>query len=325
MLKITIISFSAETPPFSEKLIVTRANNPGFSTLSSFFSQSKNKLGAHSSPAFIFCKWHWGFRETKGKVRAIKGNSPSWCLHCHTHCLAACKQRPGSKWKTICAAEKLLVNSNSEGALVSSRLRWHEGWCVGVVYMRGSAYGWPAEVEGTFIWVCLIDMLGSMGEQKAFLQSTPIQTRSPGPPHAGARHPISHNHSTELKDTSSPPPSPHHLNTHTDGNTQRWGKQTPNNHHRHTYAHRQSNTQNPYWSSPPCCTRGPTLFWGREEGGQHSRRVPDDLLIPPWTIGSHSVVSTGGLVMCHSWLLCYHTSLNHELPNYPINNVDIYI
>lgn len=172
-------------------------------------------------------------------------------------------------------------------------------------------------------------MLGSMGEQKASLQSPPIQTRSPGPPHAGARHPISHNHSTVLKDTS-PPPSPSPLPASLK-QTHRWKhteteetdtKRPPQTHiHTQTIKHTKS-----LLIIAPCCTRGPTLFWGREEGGQHSRGVPDDPLIPPWTIGSHSVVSTGGLVMCHSRLLCYHTSLTHKLPNYPINkkdNVDI--
>lgn len=151
--------------------------------------------------------------------------------------------------------------------MVLPQLRWHEGWCVSVVYMGGSAYGGLAKVEGTFIWVCLIDMLGSMGEQKASLQSLPIQSRSPGPPHAGARHPISHNHSTELKDTAHPPtphPLPASLNTQMETGTHILGNR---NQTRHTYAHRQSNTQNPYWSWPPCCTRGPTLFWRRGRAG----------------------------------------------------------
>lgn len=144
------------------------------------------------------------FRETKGKVRTVKGSLPA-----QDQTMTAREQKPGSKWKTICVAEKLPFNFNPEGLLVLPRLRWHEGWCVSVVYMGGSAYGRLAKVEGTFIWVCLIDMLGSMGEQKASLQSLPIQSRSPGPPHAGARHPISHNHNTELKDTAHPPnPSP---------------------------------------------------------------------------------------------------------------------
>lgn len=55
--------------------------------------------------------------------------------------------------------------------------------------------------------------------------------------------------------------------------------------------------------SPLSCTRGLILFWGRQEEGKHSRRVSDDPLIPPWTIGSPSVGSYGGLLMCQSWLL----------------------
>lgn len=167
--------------------------------------------------------------------------------------------------------------------------------------MGGSAYGQPAEVEGTFIWVCLIGMLGSMEEQRASLQSPPIQTQSLGHPLAGAHHPISH---TGLK----PPPSP--TPSQTSLKHMQTGKQTPNGHHRHTvHTHTDNKTHKIPIDHCPLLYKWSHAVLGRWERGQHTRRVPDDPLIPPWTIGSHSVVSSWGLVMCHSWLFCYWTTM----------------
>lgn len=164
-------------------------------------------------------------------------------------------------------------------------------------------------------------MLGSMGEQKASLQSPPIQSRSPGPPHAGARHPISHNHSTELKDTAHPPnphPLPASLNTQMETGTHtHTRKQKPNQTHIRTQTIKH--TKSLLIMAPLLYPRPHTVLEAGE-GGQHSRRVPDDPLIPPWTIGSHSVVSARRLLMCHSYRN-KNVSILHECINLTVKNI----
>lgn len=136
------------------------------------------------------------------------------------------------------------------------------------------------------------------GQQKGSLRGSPIHSGSPGPPHEGARHPISHKHNPGPRHLSPPPPSL--KQTHRE-NTLR----IPTDNQTH---------QIPIDHKPPPSFGPEAPRWGEWKGGRPGRRVPDDPLIPPWTIGSHSVVSTGRLLMCHSRLLCRPTSLTHALP-----------
>lgn len=170
-----------------------------------FFSKQKQAWSRYCSLAFISVNGSWFFRETKRKVSAV------------SHTLSEGFQaKAGAKRKTIFATWK----EDSWSDLAQRAVRYTA--CSPMTERRWCACDWPAEVEGTFIWIRLIDMLGSMTEEKASLQSLPIQSRSPGPPQTGACLPISHNHSTELKETSPPyalTHSSHHLNTYTDGKT----------------------------------------------------------------------------------------------------------
>lgn len=120
-------------------------------------------------------------------------------------------------------SEKQSVQRKSSQSILTHEAFWYASsssdmglicWC----RLHGSLNIRPAYWGSGHIYFSLSNWhVGIDGEQKASLQSLPIQSQSPGPLHAGAQHPISQNYRTKLKDTN--PTSLHYLNGHADGNT----------------------------------------------------------------------------------------------------------
>lgn len=276
-----------------------------------FFYLTAITSAGHTTPLFsFFCKCQLGFIETK-KLKRLN-HKRSFMMSAVSHTLSDSSQAEARvKVKNNLCSGKALGQFLPSGPFGFSTLRWHRGWCVGVVYTERlcvwlACRGWGHIYLNLSNWHVGID-----GGTESLCTEAANTEPAPWVPTRWACHPITHNHSTELKDTS-PPSSPH---PHTPNRQQ--NKQQPQTHmHTQTIKHTKS-----LLISPP---HPPTQFYQRphtvlgEVGGRAiwGRGFPDDPPIPPWTIGSHSVVSIGGLVMCHSWLLCYWTTVTHTLHHY---------
>lgn len=140
------------------------------------------------------------------------------------------------KVKNNLCSGKALGQFLPSGPFGFSTLRWHRGWCVGVVYTERlcvwlACRGWGHIYLNLSNWHVGID-----GGTESLCTEAANTEPVPWVPTRWACHPISHNHSTELKDTS-PPSSPHPHTHETDNKT--------SNNLRRTSTRRQSNTQNP--------------------------------------------------------------------------------